>query len=185
MNYFNHPRVRTAAKAALAGQVLAYPTEAVWGLGCDPFNAHAVEKILQLKKRPVEKGLILVAASFAQLDFLLATLPEPLVQTLKQSWPGPHTWLVPHNNKIPYWVRGEHDTVAVRVSAHPLVQALCAAFGGPLISTSANPSGLAPARYGTKARQYFGREVIYVPGQVDHRASPSTIHDLITGQTFR
>ncbi len=164
---------------------MAYPTEAVWGLGCDPFNGDAVARVLALKQRPLAKGLILVAATFEQLDFLLCDLSEAQSRTLKDSWPGPNTWLVPHHGRIPVWVCGQHATVAVRVSAHPLVRALCTAYGGPLVSTSANPQGLPPARWGFQARRYFGATIGYLPGAVDHNAKPSVIRDLITGATLR
>lgn len=185
MDYLNSPKVRLAAKAALHSRVLAYPTEAVWGLGCDPFNAHAVRTILALKGRPEHKGLILVAGNIEQIEFLLEGLSAEQRATLEASWPGPHTWLIPHHQRIPSWVCGKHDSVAVRVSAHPIVQALCAAFDGPIISTSANPQARAPARTGFRARQYFANSVFYVPGQVNPLASPSSIRDLITGQTLR
>ena len=177
--------MQLAAAAVAAGRVVAYPTEAVWGLGCNPFNRHACAQILKLKRRPERKGVILVAANIEQLAFLLEGLPEAALTQALASWPGPNTWLVPHNQRIPTWVTGEHATVAVRVSAHPLVQALCLASGGPLVSTSANPQGLPPARTGFRARVYFGDQVVYAPGLVNPTARPSTIRDLITGATLR
>ena len=131
--------LKLAAKHIQLGRVVAYPTEAVWGLGCDPYNQQAVETILRLKKRDVSKGLILVAADMQQLGFLLHDLSEDKLDILKQTWPGPNTWIIPHKNRIPLWVSGQHNGVAVRVSSHPLVSALCKLYGGPIISTSANP----------------------------------------------
>jgi L-threonylcarbamoyladenylate synthase len=165
--------------------VVAYPTEAVWGLGADPLNRDAVEEILRLKQRSVDKGLILVAASTEQLNFLLEHLSPAQRAVLTASWPGPRTWLVPHQQRVPPWICGKFDTVAVRVSAHPVVTALCQVFGGPIVSTSANPQGLPPARYGYRARQYFADAVFYAPGQVDRTARPSEIRDLRTGQIIR
>ncbi len=185
MNYLVHPKVQIAAAQLAAGGVMAYPTEAVWGLGCDPFNGDAVARVLALKRRPVAKGLILVAATFEQLDFLLFDLGGAQQRMLKDSWPGPNTWLVPHRDRVPDWVCGQHATVGVRVSAHPLVRALCSAYGGPLVSTSANPQGLPPARWGFQARRYFGVTIGYLPGTVNHGAKPSVIRDLITGATLR
>lgn len=185
LDYCSHPRVQQTAKHIAGGGVVAYPTEAVWGLGADPFNRHAVATILDLKQRPLSKGLILVAASMAQFDFILQHLSEDQRNTLATSWPGPRTWLVPHFGLVPPWICGRFDTVAIRVSAHPVVRALCQIAGGPLVSTSANPQGLAPARYGYKARQYFGGRVEYAPGQVDLTASPSEIRDLVSGRVVR
>ncbi len=121
-------------------------TEAVWGLSCDPANEAAVLRLLAMKERPVEKGLILVGADMAQFDWLLGDLDGASRSKLELSWPGATTWLVPHQGRVPDWICGEFDTVAVRVSAHPTVQALCRAFGGPLVSTSANIGGAQPAR---------------------------------------
>lgn len=130
-----------------AGGVVVYPTEAVWGVGCDPFDEDAVTRLLALKQRPVDKGLILVAASVDQFDGLLdwERLPPDRAEAVYASWPGPHTWIVPTTGRVPHWITGAHDGVATRVSAHPVVVALCAAFGGPIVSTSANLSGAPPA----------------------------------------
>ena len=136
-----------AAVRLHAGGVLVYPTEAVWGLGCDPSNEAAVLRLLALKQRSVDKGLILVAGTLEQFEGLLDwdRLPTDRREAVYASWPGPHTWIVPTTGHVPHWITGAHDGVAARVSAHPTVVALCAAFGGPIVSTSANLSGAPPA----------------------------------------
>lgn len=179
------PDLRVAARCLQYGAVLAYPTEAVWGLGADPFNHVAVQHLLRLKQRPQSKGLILVGASMDQFGALVADLSDAQKAQLRLSWPGPNTWLVPHQGLIPPWICGDHDTVALRVSAHPVVQALCRWVGGPIVSTSANPQGLVPARYGYRVRRYFGDAVYYCSGQVDLTARPSVIRDLRSGQVLR
>lgn len=184
LDYRAHPRIRLAALEVARGGVIAYPTEGVWGLGADPFNHFAVERVLALKGRPVSKGLILVAAHPDQFDFILRHLNAEQRAILSASWPGPNTWLVPHAGKVPPWISGDHKTVALRVSAHPVVRAL-AELAGPLVSTSANPQGLAPAHQALRARQYFADQVFYAPGQVVRDAGPSTIRDLITGRIVR
>ncbi len=179
---FQLARARSVLRA---GGVTAYPTEAVWGLGCDPFNPAAVERLIALKGRAAAKGLILVAADFAQLAELLAPLTEEQYRRVFASWPGPVTWLLPPAPAAPVWLRGSHPTLAVRVSAHPTVQALCRAFGGPLVSTSANPSGLRPARDPFTVRRYFGARIDrVVPGGLGGRERPSEIRDL-TGRVIR
>lgn len=185
MDYRFNPTIAQAAARLAAGDVVAYPTEAVWGLGCDPFNDAAVEHLLALKKRPVEKGVILIASGWEEIAFLVDDLPQAKQAQLKASWPGPHTWLVPHNHRVPYFIHGRFDSVAVRVSAHPVVKALCNAFGGPIVSTSANPQALPPATNSLKARCYFGPHVFYCPGVVGSSAKPSTITDLMTGEIIR
>jgi len=175
-----------ARRALLEGEVVACPTEAVWGLSCDPDNERAVEYLLALKSRPESKGLILVAHDMEQLDFLLTGFSAELLDTLTASWPGPATWLVPHRGRVPGWICGAHDTVAVRVSDHPVVSALCAAWGGPLVSTSANPAGALPAREAWQVRRYFGDNLGYiVPGSTGSAGRPTTIRDLLSGQIIR
>lgn len=179
-------RLAAALQALRDDGVVACPTEAVWGLSCDPDSEQAVQRLLALKHRPVAKGLILVAASASQLGFLLADLPAEQRRTLEASWPGPSTWLVPHRGRVPPWVSGAHATVAVRVTDHPQMAALCRAFGGPLVSTSANPSGAQPPRHRFQVLRYFGATLDQVlPGQVGGADRPSRIRDLATGATLR
>ena len=179
-------RLRLALRAIAAGGVIACPTEAVWGLSCDPHNRSAVQRLLALKGRSPSKGLILVAATEQQLEFLLAGLEPQLRQTLSESWPGPSTWLVPHHGRVPVWIHGEHATVAVRVSAHPVVSALCSGWGAPLVSTSANPSGSRPVRQAYQVKRYFGEELDYLlPGKVGKSGPPTEIRYLASGQIIR
>ena len=179
-------KLRLALQALSAGGVIACPTEAVWGLSCDPQNRLAVERLLALKARSPAKGLILVAATESQLEFLLADLDPGLRQAASASWPGPSTWLVPHSGRVPVWIHGEHDTVAVRVTAHPVIRALCVAWGGPLVSTSANPSGCIPPRYGYQVKRYFGEQLDYLlPGATQNSDRPTAIRDLASGRIVR
>jgi len=171
-----------------AGNVVAYPTEAVWGLGCNPFDADAVAKVLALKQRSASKGLILVASCLEQFAFILEGLSQSHIHTLQQSWPGPHTWLVPCGNNVPYWISGEHDSVALRVSQHPVVQALCHTYGGPIVSTSANPQGKTAATSHWRVLQYFRTNPLLsycVQGMVGNNTKPSSIRDLISGKRIR
>lgn len=170
------------------GGVVAYPTEAVWGLGCDPGNEAAVRRLLALKQRGVEKGLILVAASVAQLQAVVAwpALPPECTAAVLASWPGPHTWVVPATAGLPSWISGGHAGVAVRVSAHPVVTALCEAFGGPLVSTSANRGGMPPARTrdALDATLVAGLDGV-VEGTTGALAQPTDIRDALSGRVLR
>ena len=183
----NRASTAQAAVVVHQGGVIAYPTEAVWGLGCDPWNRDAVYRILDIKARPVEKGMILVAASESQITPLLEPLTATQRQTLSDSWPGPFTWLIPDiNHWVPDWVKGQFDTVAVRISDHPVVQALCEAIGRPLISTSANRAGEPPLLTEQALHQHFGTQVdLIVPGETGSQNTPSEIRDLRTGQIIR
>ncbi|WP_119717026.1 Sua5/YciO/YrdC/YwlC family protein [Cognatilysobacter tabacisoli] len=170
------------------GGVVAYPTEGVWGLGCDPFDEAAVLRLLAIKQRPVDKGLILIAGDAAQLDALVdwPALERAQRDAVDASWPGPNTWVVPVTARVPRWITGAHDTLAVRVSAHPEVVALCAAFGGALVSTSANLTG-APSAV-TRAEldpALLARVDAVAPGETGGRNAPSVIRDARSGDVLR
>ena len=179
--------LQRAITALDAGGVIAYPTEAVWGLGCDPFDGLAVNRILALKRRPMDKGLIVVAANMTQVAALIDPLSSAEKALLESSWPGPTTWLLPDPQQyFPAWIRGSFSSVAVRISAHPQVQQLCKAFGGPLVSTSANPAASPPARARVQVLRWFGGRVDYVlPGRLGGNAKPSVIRDLHSGNVIR
>lgn len=187
LNYAASPSIAMSAHALNGGHVIAYPTEAVWGIGCDPWNEDAVGRLLALKTRAVEKGLILISGDIVHFNYLLADLGDKYQQKLTNTWPGPFTWLVPHRGLVPEWVSGRFDTVAIRVSAHPYVRAITQAFGGAIISTSANPQGLEPARFSWQVAKYFrhGNEPIITQGQVGKQRKPSEVRDLITNQLIR
>lgn len=176
-----------AAIAALAqGGVIACPTEAVWGLSCDPLNERACLRVLELKDREWQKGLILVAADFAQLEPFVEVPSNNALKRATATWPGPATWIFPATDHTPMWISGDHDGVAVRVSKHPVVRALCRRFGGPLVSTSANPSGRPPARTAFEVRRYFKDDLdAVVPGSLGGLAKPTTIRDVATGHILR
>ncbi|ABM63091.1 L-threonylcarbamoyladenylate synthase [Halorhodospira halophila] len=179
-------RVRHAAAELRQGGVVAYPTEAVWGLGCDPRNADAVARLLALKGRPERQGLILIAAESRQLARYLAPLPAEWAETIQASWPGPMTWVLPASTRAPRWVSGGRDTLAVRVTAHPVAAALCSAFGGALVSTSANPSARRPARSVAEVRRYFGTRIdALVPGRLGGLERPTPIRDGRSGAYLR
>jgi L-threonylcarbamoyladenylate synthase len=177
-----------AAATLRSGGVVAYPTEAVWGLGCDPFDEAAVLRLLEIKQRAVDKGLILIAASLAQFDGLLdwEALPNDRAEAVFATWPGPHTWIVPTSGRIPHWITGAHDGVAVRVSAHPDVVALCTAFGGPLVSTSANRSGEdAPHALSACTPALLALVDGVLEGETGRLARPTQIRDGRSGTVLR
>lgn len=168
------------------GGIVAYPTEGVYGLGCDPLNEGAVKRLLALKGRPEGKGLILIAADFEALVPYLQDMPPELVQRALETWPGPVTWLWPARPAVPTWLRGGHDTLAVRVTAHPPAAALCRAWGGALVSTSANPAGAPPARSAAGVEAYFGAAVdALLTGEVGGLPGPTPILDLRSGRVVR
>nr|WP_228481403.1 L-threonylcarbamoyladenylate synthase [Vibrio fluminensis] len=175
-------------RALQQGEVIAYPTEGVFGVGCDPDSPQAIEKLLTLKQRPVEKGLILIAASYEQLLPYIdeSQLTEEQLQTVKASWPGPYTWIMPASDKVSDWVSGQFDSIAVRVTAHPLVQKICLAFGKPLTSTSANLSGLPPCMTTEEVESQLGDQLVAIlRGETSGRDKPSEIRDAKTLKVLR
>ena len=182
--------LRTAACLIAGGGVVAYPTEAVYGLGCDPLNAEAVRRILAIKQRGEDKGLILIAAAFDALLPFVEALDEARMAEVLASWPGPNTWLLPARPDTPAWLTGVHDTLAVRVTGHPGAAALCRAWAnlgsGALVSTSANLSGRPPVRTALATRlQLDTAPYLLVTGPCGRHPRPSTIRDGRSGRVLR
>ena len=177
-------QIEDAKKILSEGKLIAYPTEAVYGLGCDPFNKHAVEKLLALKQRPSSKGFIILIAEWSQLTPLIGDVPENLLDNVRATWPGPVTWVFPRSNKIPDWLCGHHSSIAIRMSAHPVARGICS--GGAVISTSANISGAMPAVDLAGLSQQFphGIDAIF-SGDLGGTGQLSSIFDVLTGQRLR
>ena len=180
--------IHEAATVLQTGGVVAYPTEGVWGLGCDPRDEEAVLRLLAIKQRTLDKGLILIASHLEQLrPFLdIAAMPIDNLAAVLASWPGPYTWVMPASSDAPKWITGAHAGIAVRISAHPPVVDLCNAFGGALVSTSANLSGQpAPrTRMGLDPALLSQVEGV-LHGETGGRSAPSLIHDALTGASLR
>jgi len=182
-----HPwKMREAVRRFHQGGIIAYPTEAIYGLGCDPLNWHAVEALLLLKQRPVDKGLILVAASFEQLLPFINPLSAPQMKPIMASWPGPNTWLLPAADELPFWLCGRHDTLAVRVTDHPIAAELSRACASPLVSTSANISTRKPAHNAHQVHARLGDRTDFIlNGPTGGNTSTSVIRHGVTGQVVR
>ncbi len=181
----NSSHLKKAIIAFSNGGVIAYPTEAVFGLGCVPLFQDSVYRILQLKHRNVEKGLILVASSIEQLEDYVYFDGLPTIDQIYDSWPGPVTWLIPAKKKTPAWLTGAHETLAVRVSSHPIINALCRELG-PIVSTSANPANSKPAINTQEVFTYFGEELDYViPADIKNNLNPTEMRDAQSGNIIR
>ena len=178
--------IAEAAERLRAGQVVAYPTEAVYGLGCDPLRERPVRRILALKNRAAEAGLILVGDRYERFLPWVGAVDAALLERARRTWPGPVTWLFPRAAAVPDWLAGRHDTIALRVTAHPVCRALCATFGSAIVSTSANPAGAPPARSAAEVAGCFGDGIAgIVEGALGGAAGPSEIRDLATGRVIR
>jgi L-threonylcarbamoyladenylate synthase len=179
------PDIRRLRAYLKRGGVIAYPTESCYGLGCDPSNRRAVQRILKLKVRPQRKGLILVGSDIQQFKPYLAKLPDTLVNRLDEWWPGPNTLLLPTSKRCPPWLKGRHTKLAVRISAHPETARLSRALNMALVSTSANAAGKHAIKDARTCRQRFGQSVLLLPGRIGQRKRPSRIFDPISGLVFR
>ena len=179
-------QIDKAVGALRAGGVIAYPTEYCFGLGCDPRNHLAVERLLKIKQRKKEQGLILIAANLEQINAYADIDSLARSKEVKRSWPGPNTWLLPVEDSVSTWVRGTHSTLAMRLSAHVVCQALCDSFGHAIVSTSANRHGQDALLLADDVRDQFADELDYIVdlkvGGADHA---STIRDATSGQQLR
>jgi len=184
--YFSKHALRMAARCIERGGVIAYPTEGVWGLGCDPYSPEAVARILALKGRALHKGLILIAAHPRQLGEALAGLSAKELRLLEEDPGYPRTWLVPDNGSLPVWITGGSGSLAVRITRHPQVAALCDRLGFGLVSTSANPAGKVAAQSALRVRQYFPLQLDFVlGGNLQDAGGASEIRDLKSDKLIR
>ncbi len=181
------PRLRRIAQSIQAGGVGAYPTEGVWGLGCDPANLHAIDRIITLKGRGAEKGLILIASDITQLNEWVVWPKSSVTRAaIQQSWPGPVTWVVKAAPTASALLTGGRATLAVRVTDHAPAIALCNAAQTALVSTSANRSGHPACLSGWRVQRLFRRSLDwFLPGPLGGQLGPSEIRDADTGQVLR
>ncbi len=175
-----------AREAVRGGGVIAYPTEAVYGLGCDPLDEQAVAHLKALKERPANKGFVLVANHFSQLAPFCGVIGNTAWQRVRQTWPGPHTWVFPRTLTCPPWLHDRSAGIAVRVSAHPVVAALCDLCNCALVSTSANLSGEPPLRTAREVEKQFGERLdCIVAGDLGGGGAPTPIRDAASGRLIR
>ena len=184
--------IKKACRDLQAGELIAYPTEAVFGLGCDAFNIKALKKLRAIKNRTSHKGFIVICSSIEQLKKSF-----PGIQLTKEQWgqltqpqSHPTTWLLPITQNIKSsrnrYLVGKNRSLAVRISEHPLAKALCEQFGGPIVSSSANKAGAKPAKKLMLVRKNFRKQVKnYVAGALGDFVEPSQIIDIKTGKVIR
>ncbi len=180
-----HLILRAAVYALQQHGVIAYPTEAVYGLGCDPKNTQAIQRILEIKHRNVQKGLILVAANWQQLYPWLQPLSAQEIKTIQPTWPGHTTWVLPAKHSVSSLLTGKYHTLAVRISAHPVVRQLCELYGSALVSTSANYAGQSPLREYRQVKNNFSQQLDYIiAAKVGNAREPSCIR-MLNGNILR
>ena len=178
--------IREAVRHIAAGGVIAYPTDTVYGLGCDPFDGGAVLHLLALKHRSIDNGVILIGTDMNQFRPFLEPLDATTRRRISRIGKTPVTWVLPCRPETPVWLRGRHETQAIRITRHPVVSALCEHWGGPLVSTSANIHGRNPATSPLAVRKAFDGQLDYIlhdGGAATNR--PSTVRDGLTGEVLR
>lgn len=168
------------------GGVVAYPTEAVFGLGCNPLDQQAVNRLLAIKNRSVDKGLILIASNLEQLSAYIALPNERIRNTLLKTSSKPITWLVPTSEFTPNWITGKYSSIAIRITQYVPCRELCDACAHPIVSTSANLSSHPPATSFQEVQQYFDGKIDgMLNASIGKRSSPSEIRDIMTGNIIR
>lgn len=170
------------------GGIIGYPTESVYGLGCNPFCERAVLEIFRLKQRSVAQGFLLIGANWEHIagfiDF--QQIPDERLRVIEAHWPGPYTWVFPASSRVPRWLVGKHSGIALRLTAHPAAAAICDSFEGAIVSTSANPHGSPPARSAEALRAYFPTELAAIVEEpLGGIAQPTPIRDALTGASLR
>lgn len=204
MPRFDETHLLEAVSYLQAGGVLVYPSESVWGIGCDGFCEQALKKVLHLKSRPMDKGVIVLTDSLDKVKALIKDLPldtqTQIIATITQHQQAHQrsdikqatTWLIPiKRTTIPAHITGKFDSLALRITPHPMLQSICKLLTskqnpyGFLVSTSCNPSGQAPATSLEMAQAYFGEHVGYLQGEGLGFDKPSQIIDVLTGQVVR
>ncbi len=174
-----------AAKILRSGGIVAHACEGVWGLACDPFSRYATSRILRIKQRKSDKGLIVIGSKSGDFNAEISALDFNRRSEVEASWPGPETWVAP-TNRFPDWITGGRTTIAFRVPGSPQARQLCRAFGGVLVSTSANRSGFPPAMTENEVARLLAKSIDYIlPGHVGKNRRPSRIRNAITGAVLR
>lgn len=169
-----------------SGGVIVYPTESVYGLGCNPFNKIAVHKLLEIKQRNVNKGLLLIASHIRQILPLIKPIDANDLARALKTWPGHHTWIFPKSVLVPEWISGQYNSIAIRVSKHPVVIQLCQKSNSPLVSTSANVTNQNQLNSIKDIKSLFGDKIgYYLNASTGKEANPSTIHDAHTNTIVR
>ena len=179
-------KIHHAVRTLQQGGLIAYPTEAVFGLGCLPDHLYSIKRLLQIKHRPMEKGLILLASELVQLEPYIAELKPDILQKMLASWPGPTTWVIPTPEQTSPLIKGDFNTVAIRISAHPIVRELCRQCQSAIISTSANITGRHMSYSAFDVRLQFQNKLDYIlNGPLGDSDKPSVIKDALSNQIIR
>lgn len=186
MNNQQLQEIKEAIDCLKGGGIIAYPTESIYGLGCDPWNEDAVERVLSVKSRSIQQGLILITANWEQVKEFIAPISQDQFKLVNKSWPGNNTWLFPIKENTPHWLVGEYDTIAIRIPDHPIAKGLAESFGHAIVSTSANIHNESPCKTKEEVERVFGNKIDFIAsGDIGSYQKPSTIRDLKSLEVIR
>lgn len=186
INNAPNEQIKNAVDNLRQGKIIAYPTEAIYGLGCDPFNQAAVDRLLKIKNRPEEKGFILIADNWQRVENLVKPIDKTLLKKILSTWPNHITWIFPASSKTPEWIRGAHTTIAIRITSFPVAKKLCEMFEKPIISTSANIEGTKPLKTEKEVKKIFKNQIDYIiDAPVGNHEKPSEMREALTGNVIR
>jgi len=172
----NREKLASALAALRRGEVIAFPTETLYGLGADALNFSAVEKVFQLKGRDPDNPFPVLVADRAMLDSLVAETTQLAELLMTRFWPGPLTLVLPARADIPRPLVNRHGGIGVRLSSQPIATELVRLLGRPVTATSANPSGQPGARTVAQAQSYFAGKIDnYLDGGVLNSPTGSTV----------
>lgn len=175
--------IQKAVNILEEGGVIAYPTETVYGLGCDPWNKEAVNRIRFLKGRDGNKPMILLIPDIQNAGMLSMPIPEKTRALINTFWPGPLTLVMQASTRAPESILNQDRKIAVRISSDPVCGQLMKKYNHPLVSTSANSSGEYPARSVAEVENYFNDKLdAILDGGTRHISEPSTVVDLFNNE---
>ncbi len=176
--------IRHAAHVIRSGGIIAYPTDTIYGLGCDPYDAAAVDELNKLKQRPLNKQFILLAGDIEQINPLVLLNEEQqtrIIQTTEST-----SWIIDASPQAPAWLTDKQNTLTIRISKSAFIKKLCTKLGHAIISTSANPSGKKPASNSLELHRYFHNSVHKILAhQQKLNAQPSKIIRLCDNHIIR
>lgn len=168
-----------AAKVLIGGGIIGYPTETVYGIGCNAFNAAAVDRIYELKGRDRGKAMIVIAGDILQVRELVKEIPPAAEKLIDNFWPGPLTIIFHAAERMNAVFRGAHNTIAVRIPDSRISLSLIRQTGFPLISTSANCAGQPPSTTAEEVAAVFGSQLdLIIDGGPTPAKMPSTVVDV-------
>ena len=165
------------------GKLIAYPTDTLYGLGCDAFNEIAVQEIFEVKQRPLGMPLPLIIGNYDQINLVTESITTTIEKLIESFWPGPLTLIVPSGPKVPAIVGSRGWKVGVRIPDHPIPRYLSSMLGNPIVGTSANISGMSETKTVNEVVNQIGNEVeMILKSNHKLKGMSSTILDITGSQ---